>query len=273
MRGRRPGLWAGLAALVALGLGALWVLNHLSLPTGLPPSPGPPPVTPAKPPPVSGEGDGHPAIFDTVYAFLKDGGTEAQGYGLYSYALLSGDSPRAKRFLVELFRTTIAAEDSAVERKRLNILYLPVTGGWDSSWRPKPDSPESAAEQFAREGYSFAFAQKILSQLCAAPAESVRALCAGDLTRGPYLLTYASPISALAQFPPPYLVLDLSDVHENAFAEFIAAYKTQVKRADYTDRERIDTFRLELLKIVIPAADWVGPAAKAVSEILHMVDK
>ncbi len=59
--------------------------------------------------------------------------------------------------------------------------------------------------------------------------------------------------------PPPFLFVDLSNVHERAFDEFVAAYKEQVKRANFSDRERIDTFRLSLLSIVLTAADWVGP--------------
>jgi hypothetical protein len=98
-------------------------------------------------------------------------------------------------------------------------------------------------------------------------------LCAGDLSRGPYLFTYARPLSNLSPVPPPYLFVDLSPVHERAFSEFIAAYKAQVKRTDYTDQERIETFRLRLLSIVLTAADWVGPAGTAVADILHMAGR
>jgi hypothetical protein len=257
-------------------MGALWLLGGAFVPQGERPSPpasadGSPPPADMKPPPAAANGHA-PAIFDTVYAFLKDSKPERPGYGLYSYALITAESPRAKRFLAELFRTTIAADDSRVEPKRLNIVYLPVRDAWNPSWRPKTETLYASAEEFLHEAYDFPLAQKLLSQLCAAPAETVREMCQGDLSRGPYLLTYVSPISTVPQFPPPYLVLDLSDVHEAAFGEFIAAYKTQIKRTDYTDRERIDTFRLELLKIVVPAANWVGPVVKAVSDILHTVN-
>lgn len=279
MRGRRPALIIAVAAILAAGMIALWLSHggpgsNSGQPVPSPTDSGGVQPKPEKPPPASANGHGPPAVFDTVYAFLKDDETERAGYGLYSYALIMADSPRAKRFLAEVFRATpVAADDSKVESKRLNIMHLPVQGAWNTAWRPKADALDASSEQLLREGYSYPFAQKLLSQLCAVPAESVRSLCAGDLTRGPYILTYVSPISALPQFPPPYLVLDLSAVHENAFGEFLAAYKAQIKRTDYTDRERIDTFRLELLKIVVPAADWVGPTVKAVAEILHSVDK
>lgn len=73
--------------------------------------------------------------------------------------------------------------------------------------------------------------------------------------------------------PPPYLFLDLSGVHEHAFSEFIAAYKEQIKRTDYTDLGRIDNLRLRLLNIVLTAADWVDPIKGAIADILHMAEK
>jgi hypothetical protein len=67
--------------------------------------------------------------------------------------------------------------------------------------------------------------------------------------------------------------LDLSSVHERAFVEFIAAYKAQVKRPDYTDLGRVDNLRLHLLSIVLTAADWVDPIKGAIADILHMAEK
>ena len=72
-------------------------------------------------------------------------------------------------------------------------------------------------------------------------------------------------------FTPPYLFIDLSNVHERAFGEFIAAYKEQVKRNDFSDLERIDTFRLRVLSIILTAADWVGPIKGAVADTVHLV--
>lgn len=59
-------------------------------------------------------------------------------------------------------------------------------------------------------------------------------------------------------------------MHERAFGNFIAAYKQQVKRADYTDRERVNTLRLRLLSIVLTAADGVEPIRVSIADILHM---
>jgi hypothetical protein len=67
--------------------------------------------------------------------------------------------------------------------------------------------------------------------------------------------------------PPPFLFVDLSDVHERAFGEFLAAFQAQVKREDVSDQAKLKTLRLEILNIALTAADWVGPVEKAVADI------
>jgi hypothetical protein len=94
-------------------------------------------------------------------------------------------------------------------------------------------------------------------------------VCEGDLSRGPYIFAYAKPASKVTPVPPPFLFMDLSDVHERAFPEFIAAFKAQVKREDISDRAKIDTLRLKLVSIVLTAADWLVPMQKPVADIVH----
>jgi hypothetical protein len=69
--------------------------------------------------------------------------------------------------------------------------------------------------------------------------------------------------------PPPFLLVDLSDIHEQAFGELLQAFKAQVKRDDITDQARIKTLKLTILDIVLTAADWVTPIQKAMAEIVH----
>lgn len=118
--------------------------------------------------------------------------------------------------------------------------------------------------------YYYGIAQKMLAQICASPSEEIRDVCDTDLSRGPYILTFTRPASGLSPVPPPYLFVDLSSVHERAFGEFIAAYKEQVKRTEYTDRERINTLRLRILSIILTAAEWVDPIKSAIADIVHM---
>jgi hypothetical protein len=112
-------------------------------------------------------------------------------------------------------------------------------------------------------------ARGLLDQICNPPAAGMQRLCQTDLSRGPYIFTYAAPATNLQSVPPPYLFVDLSDVHERAFGELLSAFREQVKRQDISDRARIDTLRLKILETVLTASDWVTPVQKAIADIVH----
>jgi hypothetical protein len=207
----------------------------------------------------------------SVYDYFYKAGTEKQGYGLYSYVLFPGESSRAERFLDALFKTTDYALPSTIDEERLNIIYLPTRQDKLPSLTPMiRNGSDPPTGPFVTQLYDYALAQQLLAQICDAPTEVIRDLCATDLSRGPYLFTYAHPASALSSVPPPYLVVDLSPVHPRAFDEFIAAYKEQVKRSDYPAGERVDTLRLQVLSIVLTAADWIAPTKSAIADIIHL---
>jgi len=132
------------------------------------------------------------------------------------------------------------------------------------------DGSAPPADIFAQDHYDYGLAQRILAQICRSPTEAVEDVCSSDLSRGPYLFTFPTPASGLQTVPAPYLFVDLSDVHERAFGEFVAAYKAQVKRPDFRDMERIDDFRLSLLSIVLTAADWVGPITGVLADSVRI---
>jgi Sel1 repeat len=223
------------------------------------------PVEPPDPPKVA------PLILANVYDYLYEPGIEPRHYGLFSYVLFPAYSPRAERFLDELFKTTSYAGGSLIEVESLNVIYLPRQVDQLLSLRARiAEGSAPPAHAFVTQFYNYHLAQKLLAQICAMPADVIRDLCATDLSRGPYEFTYARPASTLSPVPPPYLVLDLSDVHIRAFGEFIAAYKAQVKRLDYSGRQRIDTLRLRMLNVVLTAADWISPTKSAIADILHM---
>jgi hypothetical protein len=210
-------------------------------------------------------------ILASVYDYLYKAGTERPSYGLYSYVLFPGHSPRAEHFLEGLFKTTSYVAVSLIDLENLNVIYLPTRADQLRSLQLKlTEGSAPSAGLFATQFYDYNFAQKLLAQICAVPADEIHDLCATDLSHGPYVFTYVRPASTLSPVPPPYLFLDLSNVHIRAFGEFIAAYKAQVKRIDYSDRERIDTLRLRVLNIVLTAADWIAPTKSAIADILHL---
>ena len=213
-------------------------------------------------------------ILASVYDYLYSVGTEKPLYGLYSYVLLPAPAPRAEHFLEELFKTTQFVELSGINSGNLNTIYLPTKADRLSSLVPKiKDGSAPPARWFVTEIYDYALAQRLLAQICSAPSEEISDVCDTDLSRGPYLFTFPRPASALSPVPPPYLFVDLSNVHERAFSEFITAYKEQVKRPDYSDLARIDNLRLRILSIVLTAADWIDPIKGAIAGTVHMTEE
>lgn len=232
-----------------------------------PPPASPPPLTIA--PVTTALPTKH--IADSVYASLIGRGAEAvqyPGYGLYTYVLIPSRSPRATTLVQGIFATTNAASETQIPRAELDLMLLPAVAV-DSASAPPAPPPVPDAADFVQRRYDFALAKDLLALFCAEPAADTRRLCAGSLSDGPYLFTFTGPVSDRAPTPPPYLLVDLTLVHEHAFREFIDAYKAQVKRTDFTDRQRIDTFRLRFASIVLTAADWADQVEHSVFEIMH----
>jgi hypothetical protein len=228
---------------------------------------------------LPGRDDAKPRrILETGYRLLKEIDREERGYGLYSYAILVQDNKRSTEFLGSVFGDKTHAgippvEETAAPEGQTNIFYVPLKKVARTSilkaLRASVQDRAEAIAQFVKTHYDYKMSRSILMNLCRSPAEEIVTACTGDLSRGPYIFAYAKPASNVAPVPPPFLFLDLSDVHERAFPEIIAAFKAQVKREDITDRAKIDTLRLGLLNIVLTAADWVSPVQKALADIVH----
>lgn len=232
------------------------------------------PVNPGSPPrPVVVSTGQTLRILDTGYAHLTALGKEQPGYGLYSYAILPSASTRANAFLTEMFKQVGDIASRPAPRQQLNILYLPMQGDKQMQFtvlqKTDGQTPEKLGASYASTYYSYDTAQALLYHMCNPPHDSVKDICQGDMSRGPYVFSYASPASKMESVPPPFLFVDLSDVHEKAFGEVLSAFKEQVKREDVSDRARIDTLRLRLLTITLTAADWVSPVQKALADIVR----
>jgi hypothetical protein len=238
------------------------------------PLPLPPPVSTS----TAGAGNrvssgGQLRILETGYSHLSELGREERGYGLYSYAILPSGTKRAETFLTELFKEVPSIGQTAARRSQLNIFYVPLRRDREAEFaallQTSGTNAEKIGAEYSRSLYDYRMARALLDHVCNPPAERVRVLCDGDLSRGPYIFTYASPASSMNSVPPPFLFVDLSDVHEQAFGEFIDAFKSQVKSDDITDQARIQTLRLTILNIALTAADWVNPVEKALGDIVH----
>ena len=213
-----------------------------------------------------------PSILGTAYDFLYAPGAETDGYGLYSYVILPRPGERAVAFLRELVGRFPAASDVTESKQRINILYLPTKAGARGQAAFPADAGPALVEAFLDKNYDFAMAQGLLFHLCDKPEPAVAQLCANDFSGGPYLLTYATKVSDLSPLPPPFLFVDLTNVRPRAFPRFVAAYAAQVKRPDFADGQRLGDFRLQLLNIILTAADWVQPVSAAVADIAHFAE-
>jgi hypothetical protein len=217
----------------------------------------------------------HRHILETGYGVLPAIGGEELGYGLYSYAILSPNPQRSSAFLSDVFRSTPPVADTASRRSETNILYLPLRQDMQQSYESLPpterSNPSRLGSRFAKSLYDFKMARAILDHLCKRSARAMRALCAGDLSRGPYIFTYAAPASRLATVPPPYLFVDLSPIDPRGFPELLSAFRAQVKRRDVSDGARINSLRLKILRIALSAADVVKPAEVAMQDIMGSI--
>jgi hypothetical protein len=227
----------------------------------------------ASAPPGPRSSGGRLRILETGYSHLSELGKEDDGYGLYSYAILPSESRRAAVFLSQLFKEIPSIGDTSAQRSQLNIFYVPLKkdreGEFAALLQASGANSEKKGAEYSRSFYDYRIARALLNHVCNPPADSIRQLCDGDLSRGPYIFTYASPASSMDSVPPPFLFVDLSDVHEQAFGELIAAFRSQVKRDDISDQARIRTLRLTILEIALTAADWVNPVEKAIADIVH----
>ena len=210
-------------------------------------------------------------ILGSVYDYLYRAGVERPHYGLYSYVLVPFPSARAEHFFEDLFKTTSYVELNRISLEHINIIYLPVRETKIPALLPIiSDGSAPPANLFVAEHYDYALATKILTQICVAAPENIKEVCSTDLSRGPYLFTFPHPASELTTIPPPFLFVDLSNAHERAFGEFLAAYREQVKRTDHTDLEKIDGLRLGILNVILNAADWIDPIRAALAGTIHM---
>lgn len=208
----------------------------------------------------------------SVYGFFDKPSSVEEGYGLYTYVLLvpgAGANRRNVTFLQALLGSTHRTDSElAALRPQLNIFYIPTQNRIQALVIAR-SAADAGAALAAPDIYHFEHVEKLLFRLCTEPATSNPELCS-SAWRGPYLLTLSEPLTDGGSISPAHLFVDLSDVHEDAFGEFIRAIKQQVMRPDFTDRQKVDALRLRLLDITLKAADWLDPIKEGIAEIVFV---
>jgi hypothetical protein len=212
-------------------------------------------------------------ILASVYDYLYRPSIETPGYGLYSYVLLPAENSRGKRLMEEIFHTTSFVSLGGMKTERLNLVYLPTRAGKLKALVPLVASGEAPeALRFSRDFYDYSLARTLLVRICDAIADAAQAACSADPSLGPYIFTFTQPVSGLERVPPPFLFVDLSNVHERAFGEFVAAYKEQVRQPQFSERDRIDTFRLRMLSVVLTSSDWLRPVLGGAPQTATLIE-
>jgi hypothetical protein len=207
---------------------------------------------------------------------LPNANAETVGYGLYSYAILTSKSERSSAFLEQIFTNVRNIQQTAAKRNQVNIFYIPIQSSKAMSAKSllastthlkKPE--KDITKTFMDEFYDLTLAQQILDHLCSRPPDFMQTMCGGDLSGGPYILTYPMPASEYDPIPPPYLFFDLTNLNAKTFGEIIAAFKERVRKDDVSDNLRLISLRLRVLSVVLTAADWINPVGAAVADIIH----
>jgi hypothetical protein len=214
-----------------------------------------------------------PQIRHTVFEFLDEDKPEDKNFGLFTYVIFVAPNVRNAIFFEALAESTpIEGRYKAQTKPYLHIFYVPVHNRIQARDYLETQPPGSLPLGSIRghdSYYDFPFSLDLIVRYCASPLNRNTAPCPTS-GQGPYLLTTTQPLSRLDTVPSPTLLLDLSDVHEKAFGEFIPAIKEQVMSPDFTDRRKVETLRLRLLSVILTAADVVVPIKKGVESILHL---
>jgi hypothetical protein len=212
-------------------------------------------------------------ILATGYDQLRGLGREAAGYGLYSYGVLTSASPRSAVFLGELFKSIPSINAATAQ---LNIFYIPTkkekVADLAALVEASRNDQAKLAVRYSEAMYDYKMARAILNHLCNPPAKAMTSLCKGPMSGGPYILANARPASSLEPVPPPFLLVDLSDINPRAYPEFISAFRVMVKQEDVTDDAKLHSLRLKVLNLGLTAADWTPNVKKSVVDIVHAFD-
>jgi hypothetical protein len=247
--------------------------NHFTVAPRNAGSSSPAPVRPLAPSVAPGPQHTRAAVLDTGYQALTKPGGEEAGYGLYSYVIAPGHTTRNAELLRTIMKQVAPVENTGHDKSEINVLYIPVKPAEQKAF----DKLKTAVFSDSADGfdadvlslYDQAMALELLHRICSAAAGDIEKLCLSDTSQGPFLFTYARPVTDLQNVPPPYLIVDLRPVHERAFPVFVSKFMEQVKRPDFADGERIHSFQLSLLSIILKAADWIEPVQNAVAGIVH----
>ncbi len=230
-----------------------------SAPAAAAPAPSeaaPPPPSPAPPSVVADLGPPMPRVTGTAVLLRRQ--QEEQGYGLYSYALLThrpqeSELPKYRAFLMALVGLPTAKEVGGyVRRTRINITYFPLTSSpddWDAL-------TVHGRVEYVLVHYDYARGAVMLASL----PERIGA--------GPVIVSVLKPLSA-DQHPHPVLVQDLSKAQPVLMSDYVAEFVDQAAQDHFWEEKTLQVFSLHLRNFLETAAVGLGMSKVAVNGWVH----
>jgi len=180
----------------------------------------------------------------TARDYLLRGAAEDEGYGLYSYVVLSKRPDSKEQFntyvsLFEAYRARIQPVSEYLDlgepKANLNATYWLLTATDLTEIR---DRERNADWSFFITNYDYARAQVILSHVAKLGQE------------GPFIIGYIAPIGKPNVSKRPdrdeMLVMDLSGIHEDDYSRAFLYYQEKVAEAPNTWKEKFDLARIRL---------------------------
>jgi hypothetical protein len=217
-----------------------------------------------QPPPTKGFPPGD--VRESVYLPLERSAPVPRRYGLYTVLLTRTANRNTVRLLSELFRTTGGAGDAAIARENLNLILIPVKSAPEAaralaSARNEPDPTAAAVTQ---KFYDYGQAALLMASVCRPDrGAAIMQVCGSASPDGPLLVTSQRPLDGSAPAGERLLVVNLSTTPAEAVPEVMAAYRRQVMRRDFDNRDELDGWRLQALNHLITAAQLLPSLSKA----------
>lgn len=189
----------------------------------------------------------------TATAVLLPSQHEEQGYGLYSYALLThrpqdSEMPKYRAFLTALVGLPTAKDVGAYVRKaRINITYFPLTSSpadWDAL-------AIDGRVDYVLAHYDYARGAAMLASL------------PGPIGTGPIITSVLKPLS-YDQSPHPVLVQDLSKAQPVLMADYVKEFVDQAAQDHFWQEKTLQAFSLHLRNFLETAAIGLGMSKDAV---------
>jgi hypothetical protein len=222
-------------------------------------APAPPPEQAAAPPPppvpsapAQAATPSMPRVTGT--ALLASNQKEENGYGLYSYVLLSHAPGQVESAKYEAFFKAILSdlpEASAVAhyvpRARINITYIPVTViplDWERLATEK-------RVDYVMGHYDYARGAVMLASL------------SKKTGAGPVITSLLKPLDVTSH-PHPVLVQDLTTAQTALMDSYITEFKNQAAQDRFWQPNTLQTFALSLRNLLETAANGLGMSQTAV---------